>query len=102
MGKYLIVWEVDMSRVPEDPEEQVEFFGKIQSMLKEDMKNGPTKDFGMFLGGDSGYTIEEGTEEEVAMSAMKYCPFVKCVVQQVISSDQVDKIMEKFASCCTS
>lgn len=50
MGKHMI---------PEDPKEQ-------------DLKNGPANDFGMFLGGDSGYTIEEGTEEEIAMSTMKY------------------------------
>ena len=99
MGKYLILWETDMNRVPEDPKEQLEFFGKIQSMLREDLKNGPTKDFGMFLGGDSGYTIEEGTEEEIAMSTLKYSPFVRCVVHQTISADQVDEIMKKFASC---
>ena len=98
MGKYLTLWETDMSRVPEDPGEQLEFYGKIQSMLREDMENGPTKDFGMFLGGVSGYTIEEGTEEEVTMSAMKYSPFVKCTVHQVISADQVEEIMKKFAN----
>lgn len=98
MGKYLVLWEIDMSRVPEDPKEQLEFFAKIQNMCKEDLKNGPTKDFGMFLGGDSGYTIEEGTEEEIAMSTMKYYPFVKCTVHQVISVDQIDEIMKKFTN----
>lgn len=96
MGKYLTLWDVDTSRVPEDPKEQLEFFERIQNMVKEDLKNGPTKDFGMFLGGDRGYAIDEGTEEEVAMSNMKYCPFIKCTVHQVISADQVDKIMKKF------
>lgn len=100
MGKYITLWEVDMSRVPEDPEEQLEFFGKIQSMVKEDLASGQTKDFGMFLGGDKGYAIDEGTAEEVAMSNMKYCPFIKCTVHQVISADQIDEIMKKFASCC--
>ena len=98
MGKYLILWETDMSRVPEDPKEQLEFYAKIQTMLSEDLNNGPTKDFGMFLGGDSGYTIEEGTEEEVTMSAMKYSPFFKCTVHQVISADQLQEIMKKFAN----
>lgn len=96
MGKYLVLWETDLRRVPEDQKEQLEFFAKIQNMLKEDLKNGPTKDFGMFLGGDNGYTIEEGTEEEIAMSTLKYSPFVKCTVHQVISVDQIDGIMEKF------
>jgi len=98
MGKYLTLWEMDMSRVPEDPEDQLEFFGKIQNMVKEDLKNGSTKDFGMFLGGDKGYAIDEGTEEEVAMNNMKYCPFVKCTVHQVISTDQIDEIMKKFSN----
>ena len=98
MGKYLTLWEVDTNRVPEDPKEQLEFFEKIENMVKEDLKNGPTKDFGMFLGGDRGYSIDEGTEEEVAMSNMKYCPFIKCAVHQVISTDQVDEIMKKFAT----
>jgi len=100
MGKYLCLWEIDMSRVPEDPKEQMEFFEHIQNICKEDMEKGPTKDFGMFLGGISGYTIEEGTEEEVAMSAMRYCPFVKCTIHQALSTDQLSTIMEKFKACC--
>lgn len=52
----------------------------------------------MFLGGDSGYTIEEGTEEEIAMCAMKYSPFVRCITYAVISTDQIDEIMQKFAN----
>lgn len=96
MGKYLTLWETDMSRVPEDPKEQLELFTKLLNQVKEDLKNGPIKDFGMFLGGDSGYTIEEGTEEEIAMNAMSYCPFIKCTVHQIISADQVQEIMKKF------
>jgi len=98
MGKYLNIWELDLNRVPEDPKEQLELFTKLQNMVKEDMENGPIKDFGMFLGGDSGYTIEEGTEEEVAICAMRYSPFVKCKIQSVISTEQIDDIMKKFAS----
>jgi len=98
MGKYLTLWKIDYSRVPEEPKEQLEYFTKIQNMVQEDLQNGPTKDFGMFLGGDSGYTIEEGTEEEVAMACMKYCPFIKIKVYSVISTNQVEEIMKKFAN----
>jgi len=100
MGKYLCLWEIDMSRIPEDPKEQMEFFERIQNICKEDFEKGPTKDFGMFLGGHNGYTIEEGTEDEVAMSAMRYCPFVKCTIHQVLSTDQLSEIMNKFKTCC--
>ena len=47
-----------MNRVSEDPKEQLELFTKLQDMVKEDLKNGIIKDFGMFLGGDTGYTVE--------------------------------------------
>ncbi len=100
MGKYLTLWETDLNRVPEEPKEQLELFTKLTNMVKEDLKNGPTKDFGMFLGGDSGYTIEEGTEEEVTMCAMKYSPFIKCSVHQIISIDQLLEIIKKFSECC--
>lgn len=99
MGKYLTLWEIDMSRIPEDPKAQLEFFEHIQKLCEEDLTSGPTKDFGMFLGGHSGYAIDEGTEEEVAMSSMKYCPFVKCIVHQAISADKVKEIMNKFKEC---
>jgi hypothetical protein len=98
MGRYLTLWETDMTRVPEDPKEQLELHTKLINMVQEDLKNGPTKEFGMFLGGGSGYTIEEGTDEEVTMSNMKYSPFVKITVQQIISADQVQDIMNKFKS----
>jgi len=98
MGKYLTLWETDMSRFPEDPKEQLELLTRLNNMVQEDLKNGPTKDFGMFLGGDSGYAVDEGTEEEVAMANMKYCPLVNSTVQQVLSVDQIQKIIEKFQS----
>lgn len=98
MGKYLILWEIDISRVPEDPKGQFELFTRLLNMVKEDLKNGAKKDFGMFLGGKSGYSIHDGTEEEVAMNIMKYGPFVKRTVHQVISVDQIEEIMKKLAN----
>ena len=96
MGKYLTLWEIDLSRVPEDPKEQFDFFAKLKNMVEEDMKSGVTKDFGTFFGGDSGYAIDEGTEEEVAMVTMKYCPLIKCKVKPVLSTSQINEIMKKF------
>lgn len=98
MGRYLSLWEIDSSKLPADPKEQFELFNRLQNMVKEDIKNGKIIGFGMFLDGYSGYAIDEGTEEEVALLVMKYYPFVKCKLQQVISTDQMDGIMKKFAN----
>ncbi len=97
MTKFLILWETDMSRVPESPEEQMSLYTKLQNMVKEDLEQGTTKDFGMFLNGIEGYTIEEGTEEEIALSTMKYSPYIKCKVYPTISVSQIDKIMKKLS-----
>lgn len=97
MGRYITLWKTDLNRVPEDPKEQIALFSKLIGMVREDIKNGITKEFAMFLDGNSGYTIEEGTEEEVAMCNMKYCPYIKSKVQQVMSIDQLEEIMKKLS-----
>lgn len=96
MGRYLSLWEIDPSKLPEDPEEQFELFNRLLDMVKEDIKNGIIKDFGTFLDGNSGYSIDEGTEEEIVLSTMRYCPYVKCNIRPVISIDQLDGIMKKL------
>lgn len=38
MGRYLTLWEHDMTRIPDDLEGQLELYTKFFGMLKEDMK----------------------------------------------------------------
>lgn len=97
MGKFLTIWKTNMSKVPEDPKEQLELFTRLTNMVKEDLKNGPTKEFGIFLNGASGYTIEEGTEEEVSLSIMKYCPYIKVKVFPFLSVDQLEDNLKKLS-----
>ncbi len=97
MARFLILWETDMSRVPENPEEQMSFFTKLMNMVKEDIESGTTKDFGIFVNGTEGYSIEEGTEEEVALTAMKYNPYCKSKVYPILSANQIEKIMKTMS-----
>ena len=97
MAKFLTLWETDMNRVPENPEGQMVLYTRLINMVKEDPKNGITKDFGMFANGIEGYTIEEGTEEKVALSIMKYSPYIKCKVHPIISVNQIEKIMKMLS-----
>lgn len=97
MTKFLTLWETDMSRVPENPEEQMSFFTKLMNMVKEDMESGTTKDFGFFLSGNEGYSIDEGTEEEIALTVMKYSPYVKCKVYPILSVSHIESIMKTLS-----
>jgi hypothetical protein len=97
MARFLTLWEMDMSRVPENPEDQMSFFTKLMNMVKEDMESGTTRDFGEFINGFEGYSIEEGTEEEVALTAMKYSPYCKFKVYPILSANQIEKIMKTIS-----
>jgi hypothetical protein len=96
MGKYLVLWEVDQSRVPVDAKEKGAGWGALLEMVKQDIKAGITKDFGAFVGEINGYTIWEGTEVEVASGLVKYSPFVSFKVHPAASVSQVDEIIKSL------
>jgi len=96
MGKYLVLWEIDQSRVPVDAKERGAGWGALMEMVKQDIKAGVTKDFGAFVGEINGYTVSEGTEVEVASALVKYSPFVSVKVYPVASVSQVDEITKSL------
>ncbi len=75
MTKFLTLYELDRTKIPDTPEEQMQYFAMLQGMIKEDMKNGKTTGFGAFVGGFKGFVIREGTEQEIEMEIMKYNKF---------------------------
>jgi len=91
MGKYLILWEVDAARVPTDPKERGSAWLAMVDMVKEDMKTGGTKDWGIFPGELKGYSVAEGTELDVMTTTIPYAPYVKFEVHPVASLDQAEE-----------
>ncbi len=100
MAKFLILWEADTTKMPEKPEEQIPLYTKLLNMVKEDFevqsKTAHKMDWGEFAGGDAGYSIGEGTEQEIALSLMKYSPYIKFKVYPVLTLEQVVEIMKKL------
>jgi hypothetical protein len=88
MGKFLAIWEVDTTRVPDKPEDRYKNWIMMLNMVKKDMESG-VKDWGMFAGRLAGYSITEGSEQEIALRLTKYVPYIKFKVYPVISVDQV-------------
>ena len=76
MTKFITLFELDRTRIPDSPEEQMQYFTMLQDMVKEDMKNGRTRDFGAFVGDLGGFIIREGTEQEIEMEIIKYYKFI--------------------------
>ncbi len=97
MAKFLTLWETDLTRVPENPEDQIALFTRLQDMVKKDLESGTIKDFGCFMSGFEGYSIGEGTEEEVTFSVIKYSPYIKCKVYPILSVNQLEKITKTLS-----
>lgn len=93
MGKYLVLWEADEGNIPVDAKERKNGWLMAMEMTKQDMKEGKIKDQGVFVGRIKGFTIPEGTEEEMHALALKYVPFFRFQIYPLASMDQVEGIV---------
>jgi len=93
MGKYLVLWEIDQTKVPIGPQERGTGWAALTDMVKEDIKKGITKDWGAFVGEIRGYSILEGTEVEVGNALQQYVPFATFNVHPVATLKQTDEVI---------
>ena len=94
MGKYLVLWEVDQTKIPIDPKERGEGWSMLMAMVRQDIEKGLTKDWGAFLGESNGYSINEGTELEVMNSLQQYVPFCTFKVYPIATEDRVNEMLK--------
>jgi hypothetical protein len=97
MGKYLVLWEIDQSRVPVAAKERGPAWSLLLEMVKKDIKAGIVKDWKAFVGEINGYSIAEGTEVEVGNMLMQYAPYVSFKTHPVASVTQVGDIIKKMS-----
>jgi hypothetical protein len=94
MAKYLILWEVDQSRVPVDPKERGLLWSGMEDMVKKDIQEGKTSDWGCFVGELSGYAVSEQSEVALSNYLQPYVPHVRFTVRPVMSVEQVKEVAE--------
>ena len=94
MGKYLILWEVDQTKIPMDPKERGEGWGMLMAMVRQDIEKGITKDWGAFVGETRGYHVAEGTELEVMAQLQQYVPFCTFQVYPVATESLVNEMIK--------
>jgi hypothetical protein len=97
MPKYLMIWEIDASKVPISREERAAAWKPMMDMVKEGIKEGHIKDWGGFVGELSGYSIAEGTEAEIGIFNQQWIPFVNFKCHPIASVDDVAKIVENLS-----
>jgi hypothetical protein len=94
MAKYLLLWEIDTTKIPASPKERGAGWKALMEIVKQDMKKGFTKDWGAFVGELRGYAIDEGSELEVMNALQQYTPFVHFKVHPIASVSQVDEMIK--------
>ena len=97
MGKYLVLWEIDQSRVPVDAKERGVAWGLFLEMVKQHLKSGTAKDWGAFVGEINGYSIHEGTEVEVGNELVRFAPYVSFKVYPISSVDQITEVIKSMS-----
>jgi len=50
MAKYLLLWEIDTTKLPVSPKERGAGWKTLMEMVKQDIKKGLIKDWGAFVG----------------------------------------------------
>ncbi|MBP1609456.1 MAG: hypothetical protein H6Q04_1691 [Acidobacteria bacterium] len=88
MAKYILLWEVDASRTPEDPKAKRSQWLQFHDVTIKDIKDGAIKEWGLFAGELCGYSIFEGSAVEVHTLAAKWMPFCKFKVSELLTIDE--------------
>jgi len=94
MAKYLLLWELDSTRIPEDPSVRKEHWRGLQDAVVKQLEAGQMKDWGLCVGEMTGFCIIEGTEVDVGRVTRGYVPYVSFDVKQVITIQQAIQNVE--------
>jgi hypothetical protein len=94
MGKYLLLWEIDATKMPVSPKERGAGWNTLMQIIKQDIKKGMTKDWGAFVGEINGYAVAEGTEVEIGSMLQQFAPFVLFKVHPIASVSQVEEVIK--------
>lgn len=97
MGKYLVLWEVDQTKIPIDPKERGAAWGLLMALIRQDIEKGLTKDWGAFVGETNGYAINEGTELEVMLGLAQYVPFCIFKVYPIATEGHVLEMIKALS-----
>jgi len=96
MPKYFMTWEVDPTRVPIDPKERGALWSGMLEIIKKQMKDGTTTDWGAFVGEASGYSVGEQSQIDLAKTLQQFYPFVTFQVHQVMSIDEMAEVAKSL------
>jgi len=94
MPKFLILWQLDWPRTPEDPSARTNLWKGMLQGVQQLMATGRTTGWGAFPGGEHGYALGEGSVEEIAADLLAFVPFAKFDVRPAVSLEDMMAIID--------
>jgi hypothetical protein len=94
MPRYLVLWEVDQTKIPANPKDRGAGWAVLMNIVRQDRERGINKDWGAFLVENAGYTVYEGSELDVMKAFQQYIPFVKFKAHPIASESQVNELIK--------
>jgi hypothetical protein len=92
MAKYLVLWELDTSKIPEDAKARKAQWLAGQQLVMMKLKEGIIKEWGEFAGELSGYMTMEGSAMDLAALTVNWVPMVKFTAKEVMTIDEINKV----------
>ena len=92
--RFLVLWEIDRSRISVDRKERGQGYKMMADLIRRNMEQGLTRDWGTFVGEASGYAIMEGSELDIMNNLQQYVPFVTFKVNPVATLDQAEEMIK--------
>ena len=97
MGKYLVLWEIDQTKIPVNPKERKDAWSLLMAVVRQDIEKGIVKDWGAFVGETKGYSIYEGSEIEVMNTLQQFVPYCIFTVHPIATENQVNKMIKAIS-----
>lgn len=91
MAKYLMLWEVNLSKTPEDPKAKKAQWMEINKQIDKLIKDGVFLDWGHYVGEPGGYCLFEGDAVKLHTLAQMFEPHAIFITRQVLSIDDFIK-----------
>jgi hypothetical protein len=97
MSKYLVLWEFDRDRLPEQTEKRGAILSNFIDMVKQYQSKGLVKDWGMYIGEGKGYAVLEGDETEISIILHRYGPYVRFKTRPIMSGDKLEDMLKRIS-----
>ena len=91
MAKYMVLFEVDTSKTPEDPKAKKAQWLSFEEPVAKLLKEGVIKEWCSFAGELRGYMLFEGSIIDLHTLLAAWVPFVKFKTRELMTIDEVIK-----------